>query len=279
MAKRKITVEGTEISFYSKKKEDYICITDMAKSSSSRTDIIIQRWLRNGNTIDFLALWESLYNPNFNPTHLDGIRIDNTRNSFVLSVKEWVEKTNAIGIESRAGRYGGTYAHKDIAFEFGSWLSPSFKLRLILEFQRLKEEESTQKGIEWDVNRTLAKVNYVIHTDAVRENMVPLMQHRTKYEGAYFASEADLLNKVVFGMTAKEWKQINPKLKGNMRDYATIEQLLILANMENLNAEYMSLNLPQSDRYIRLCKVADHQFSLIANNPSLKSLEDKYKKE
>lgn len=278
MAKTKINVDGTEIRLYKKKKEEFICITDMAKKFDSRTDAIIQRWLRNSGTIDFLALWESLYNPNFNPIDLNGIKINLTGNAFVFSVKQWVEETNAIGIESRAGRYGGTYAHRDIAFEFGSWLSPSFKLYLIVELQRLKGEEAKQKNLEWDVNRTLSKVNYTIHTDAVRENLVPLMQHRTKQEAIYFASEADMLNKVVFGLTAKEWKLANPTLKGNMRDHATIEQLLVLANMENLNAEYMHLNLPRDDRYIRLCKVAEHQFSLISNNAALRNLEDKYRR-
>jgi hypothetical protein len=233
MAKEKIEIEGKEITIISSQEEDYISLTDMAKSQLQ--DVVIIKWLSLKNTIEYLGEWESLYNPNFNYTDFGTIKNAAGSNNFVLSVKQWIESTNAVGITAKAGRYGGTYAHKDIAFHFGMWISPKFQLLLIREYQRLKDEESKRNQLEWNVQRTLAKVNYHIHTDAIKENLIPREITRQQANFMY-ANEADLLNVALFGITAKEWRDNNPNKRGNIRDYATLEQLVVLSNMESINA-------------------------------------------
>ena len=237
--KNTVDVQGTAVSFVSRGNEDFISLTDIAKyKNPDHADDVIRNWLRNRNTIEFLGIWERLNNPDFNPVEFDGIRIQAGLNSFTLTPKQWIEKTRATGIVSRAGRYGGTYAHKDIAFEFASWVSVEFKLYLIKEFQRLKEDENRRLSLAWNLNRTLSKLNYRIHTDAIREHLIP--PEITPAQAAItYASEADLLNVALFGLTAKQWRDANPKLDGNMRDHATVEQLLVLANIEGMNAEFI----------------------------------------
>jgi len=234
---KKIKVLEKEISLYSRNEDEYICITDMARyKDADRTDHIIQNWLRNRNTIEFLGTWEQLNNPDFNPIEFEGFKKQAGLNSFSLTAKRWIETTNAIGLISRTGRYGGTYAHMDIAFEFASWISVEFKLYLIKEFQRLKDEE--KKLLGWDIRRNLAKINYRVHTDAVKENLIPpeLTPQQTNY---VYASEADILNMALFGMTAGEWRNSHTGEKGNIRDYANISQLVCLSNLENLNALFI----------------------------------------
>jgi hypothetical protein len=266
----KISVLNKEVSFYSNKDEEYICITDIAKyKDEKRTDYIIQNWLRNRNTIEFLGIWEHLNNPNFNPIEFDGFRKRAGLNSFILTAKQWIEKTNAIGIISKSGRYGGTYAHKDIAFEFASWVSVEFKLYLIKEFQRLKEEEKRKLG--WDIKRNLAKINYKIHTDAIKENLIP--KELTKQQiNQIYANEADVLNVALFGMTAKEWRETDSDKKGNIRDYANVSQLVCLSNLENLNALFITENMPQDKRIVKLNKIAIHQMRLLTEDKSIKAL-------
>ena len=269
----KITVLDKEITLYIQNEEDYICITDIAKyKDPERSDEIIRNWIRNRNTIEFLGIWEQLNNPDFNPVEFDGFRKQAGLNSFTLSTKQWIERTGAIGLISKAGRYGGTYAHKDIAFEFASWISVEFKLYLIKEFQRLKEEEQKQLG--WDIRRNLAKINYHIHTDAIRENLIPVELSKSQINYVY-ASEADLLNMALFGITAKEWREANPDKKGNIRDYADISQLVCLSNLENLNAHFISDNLPQSERLLKLNKIAIHQMKLLTEEPGMKQIGGK----
>lgn len=233
MSRKTITVKDTKISIVEKAETDFISLTDMIKSFGDES--VIYNWMRNRNTVEFLGIWELINNPDFKPIEFDRFRKEAGLNSFTLSPKKWVETTGAIGVYSKSGRYGGTFAHKDIAFEFGSWLSPEFKLYLITEFQRLKDKENEANSIEWNLQRTLAKVNYRIHTDAIKENLIPPELRKTQIKYVY-ANEADLLNVAMFGKTAKEWKQENPSKDGNMRDYATIEQLVILSNMESINA-------------------------------------------
>ena len=227
------------------------------------TDDIIRNWLRNRNTIEFLGIWEQLNNPDFKPVEFDGFRMQAGLNSFTLSPKQWAEKTGAIGIISKSGRYGGTYAHKDIAFEFASWISVEFKLYLIKEFQRLKEDENRRLSLAWDLNRTLSRLNYHIHTDAIKEHLIPPeitpAQSRITY-----ANEADVLNVALFGQTAKQWRDANPKLEGNMRDHDTVEQLLVLANIESMNAEFIHMGLEQGKRLKRLNKIAIRQMQTLA---------------
>ncbi len=230
---KKIEVEGKEITVILDKNKEYISLTDMLKAKDG--DFFISDWLRNRNTVEYLGIWESVYNPAFNYGEFAIIKSQAGLNSYKLSVKDWVEKTNAIGLKATAGRYGGIYAHPDIAFEFGMWISPQFKIYLIKEFQRLKEEESNQSKLEWDFQRTLAKVNYRIHTDAIKENLIP-KEITKQQENFVYTNEADLLNVALFGMTAKEWREQNPGVKGNIRDEATIEQLVVLSNMESINA-------------------------------------------
>ena len=244
--------------------EDYICITDIARyKDPDRTDYLILNWLRNRNTIEFLGLWEQLNNPDFNPIEFDGIRMQSGLNSFILTARQWVDKTRARGIVSKPGRYGGTFAHKDIAFEFASWISVEFKLYLIKEFQRLKDEE--RKTLGWDIRRNLAKINYRIHTDAVQENLIPPELTRRQINAVY-ASEADVLNMALFGISAKEWREKNPAKKGNIRDYADISQLVCLSNLENLNAHFISYGLLQPERLAKLNAIAIHQMTLLTSD-------------
>jgi hypothetical protein len=234
---KKIEVLSIEVSVQSDKKEDYISLTDIARyKNQDRSDDLVRNWLRNRNTIEFLGIWETLNNPNFNSVEFDGFRMQAGLNSFAITPKQWIEKTNAIGIFSKAGRYGGTYAHKDIAFEFASWISVEFKLYLIKEFQRLKDEELKQLG--WDIRRNLTKINYRIHTDAIKQNLIPPELSKQQINLVY-ASEVDILNVALFGMTAKQWQDKHPNEKGNIRDVANVSQLLCLANLENLNAHFI----------------------------------------
>lgn len=268
MAKnKKINVQGVEIVVYENNQDDYFSITDLARHKDAQhTDSIIQNWMRNRNTIELLGFWETIYNPNFKPLEFEGFRKQAGLNSFVMTPKKWIETTNAIGIVSKSGRYGGTFAHKDIALEFASWISIEFKLYVIKEFQRLKDEENNRLKLEWNLQRTLAKVNYQIHTDAIKENLIP--KAVTKQQANFvYANEADLLNVALFGLTAKEWREQNPDHKGNMRDDATLEQLVVLSNMESINALLIGQGLPQSERLIQLNKVAITQMkSLLASN-------------
>ena len=254
----KINVQNTEISVIQINREDYICLTDMMKAKDG--EFFFSNWLRNRNTIEFLGIWEKVHNPSFNYVEFDIIKSQAGLNSYRLSAKEWMTKTNAIGIIAKTGRYGGTYAHKDIAFEFAMWISPEFKVYLIQDFQRLKEKEQKQLG--WSVKRELAKINYHIHTDAIKENLVPeeLDQY---HRSLIYANEADVLNVALFGMTAKEWRDANPDLKGNIRDYANINQLICLSNMENLNAVFINKGMPQRDRLIELNKIAIQQMKVL----------------
>ena len=256
-----IEVKGMGITITSNDQQGYICLTDVARyKDSKRTDYIIQNWLRNRNTIDFLGIWEKLYNPNFNPIEFDGFRSQAGLNSFVLTSKQWIEKTNAIGLISKAGRYGGTYAHKDIAFEFASWVSVEFKLYLIKEYQRLKENET--KSLDWDVKRSLTKLNYHIHTDAIKQKLIPTSLSKQQVASVY-ASEADVLNVALYGKTAKQWRDENPEMKGNIRDYSNVTQLVCLANLENINALLIKENMAQADRLIKLNEIAIDQMKLL----------------
>lgn len=260
----KITVLEQKVSITNIKDEDYISLTDIARfKDSERTDYIIQNWLRNRNTVEFLGIWERLNNPAFNPIEFDGIRNQAGLNSFVLTSKRWSEATGAIGIISKAGRYGGTYAHKDIAFEFASWVSVEFKLYLIKEFQRLKEDE--RKTLGWDIRRNLAKINYRIHTDAIQQHLIPATLS-AKQTSLVYASEADVLNLALFGQTAAQWRDANPGNKGNMRDEANVTQLVCLSNLENLNALFIAEGLPQSQRLERLNRIAIQQMTLLAGD-------------
>jgi len=265
--KSKVDVQGTAVSIVSRGSEDFISLTDIAKyKNPGHADDVIRNWLRNRNTVEFLGVWERLNNPAFNPVEFDGIRIQTGLNSFTLTPKQWIEKTRAIGIVSQTGRYGGTYAHKDIAFEFASWVSVEFKLYLIKEFQRLKDDENRRLSLAWNLNRTLSKLNYRIHTDAIREHLIP--PEITPAQAAItYATEADLLNMALFGRTAKEWRDANPDLDGNMRDHATVEQLLVLANIEGMNAEFIHMSLPPGDRLKRLNQIAIRQMQILTAAP------------
>lgn len=271
MAKNKqIVVEGKEITILVHKDQEYISLTDMLKAKDG--DFFISDWLRNRNTIEFLGIWESVYNPSFNYGEFATIKSQAGLNSYKLSVKEWVEKTNAIGLKAAAGRYGGTYAHPDIAFEFGMWISPQFKIYLVKEFQRLKAEESNRLQLDWNLQRTISKINYRIHTDAIRENLIPKEITRQEANRVY-ASEADILNIALFGITAKQWRDINPDKVGNIRDYASLEQLVVLSNMESINALLIQQNLPQSERLMQLNKVAITQMKTLVENSSMRKLK------
>ena len=235
-------------------------------------DTIIQNWLRNRNTIELLGFWEQLYNPNFKPLEFEGFRKQAGLNSFVLTPKRWIETTNAIGLISKSGRYGGTFAHKDIAFEFASWISIEFKLYIIKEFQRLKEDESKRLKLEWSYQRHLAKVNYLIHTDAIKENLIPKELSKTQINFVY-ANEADLLNVALFGNTAKQWRDNNPTAKGNIRDQATIEQLVVLSNLESINAVLIRQGIEQPERLKQLNQIAITQMTSLVRNSNLKKLK------
>jgi len=271
MAKnRKINVQGKEITIIGDEGREYISLTDMLKAKDG--EFFISDWLRNRNTVEYLGIWESVYNPDFNYGEFDVIKSQAGLNSYRLSVKEWVEKTNAIGLRATTGRYGGTYAHPDIAFEFGMWISPQFKIYLIKEFQRLKEDENNRFKLEWNLQRTLAKINYHIHTDAIKENLIP--KEISKHQVALiYADEADLLNMALFGLTAKQWREGNPAKSGNIRDYAELEQLVVLSNLESINALLIKQGLPQSERLIQLNKTAIAQMKTLVENRAVKRLK------
>ena len=261
----KITVQNTPITVLSVEEQDYISLTDMAtaKEGDSRSADIIKNWLRNRYTIEFLGTWEVIHNPNFKVVEFDHFRMSAGLPSFVLSASEWIERTNAVGIIVKKGRYGGTYAHKDIAFEFGSAISVPFKLYLIEEFQRLKTEE--QKLLGWSAKRELSKINYRIHTDAIKTHLLPA--EITREQASYvYADEADVLNVAMFGKTARQWREENPDLKGNIRDYASINELICLSNMENLNAVFIEQGMPQSERLVKLNQIAIHQMSILESD-------------
>jgi len=269
----KIKVKGSEIAVYRQNENDFICITDIARyKEPERTDHLIQNWMRNRNTIEFLGIWEQLNNPDFKPLEFEGFKKKAGLNSFVLTPTQWIKATGAIGITSKRGRYGGTYAHKDIAFEFASWISVEFKLYLIKEFQRLKEVEQKQLG--WDIKRNLAKINYRIHTDAIKENLIP-SELKPQQINQVYAQEADVLNLALFGMTAAQWRQVNKDKKGNIRDYANVSQLVCLSNLENLNALFIEEGMSQSKRLIKLNQIARHQMQILTADHSIKRLETK----
>ena len=268
----KLIVRGTEVSIqWNMERDDYISLTDIAKvKDSDNPRYIIQNWMRNRNTIEFLGVWESLYNPDFNRVEFDAFRSQAGLNSFVMTPQKWIDATAAIGIISKAGRYGGTYAHKEIAFEFASWISVEFKLYLVKEFERLKAEEMRRFG--WDIKRNLAKINYRIHTDAIKENLIP-PELSAKQISLVYASEADVLNMALFGMTAKEWRDSHPELKGNIRDYANVSQLVCLANLENLNAVFIGEGMPQAERLARLNAIAISQMQVLTQDHRIEMLE------
>lgn len=256
----KISVKDTHVTVISVKEHDYISLTDIAKYKSDAPTAVIGNWMRNRNTIEFLGIWESLYNPGFNLLEFEGFKREAGLNAFTLSPTKWIERTQAIGMVSKAGRYGGTYAHKDIAFKFASWISVEFELYMVKEFQRLKEQEQAQLG--WTAKRELSKINYHIHTDAIKQHLVP-PEVTAKQAGIIYADEADLLNVALFGTTAKMWREQNPALKGNIRDYATVNELICLANMESLNAVFIDQGLPQNERLIKLNRIAIQQMKVL----------------
>ncbi len=271
MKSKKISVQGSEISIFANEKEDFISLTDMVRGIENGLGLI-EKWLRNKNTIEFLGIWEEIYNPDFNSPEFEGIKNQAGLNRFVLSVKQWIKKTNAIGIIAKAGRYGGTYAHKDIAFEFASWISPRFKIFLIKEFQRLKEKE--QKKLGWDVRRNLTKINYRIHTDAIRKSLIPLLLSKNQVNYIY-SSEADILNIVLFGKTALQWRKENPKEKGNIRDFANVSQLVCLANLENINAIFIENGMSQAERLPKLSEIAISQMKILVDDKNIKKMSNK----
>ncbi len=261
---KKIDVSGISVTVFHKNEEDYISLTDIARyRDGERSDYILQNWLRNRSTIEFIGLWEKFNNADFNSIEFDGIKNMAGSNSFSLTPKRWIEATNAIGIVSKTGRYGGTYAHKDIAFEFATWLSAEFKFFLIKEFQRLKDKEQEQLG--WDIKRNLTKINYRIHTDAIKENLIPKSLSKSQIRFVY-ALEADVLNMALFGKTAKQWRNENSNEKGNIRDFANVAQLVCLVNLENLNAHFIKENIAQSERLEKLNTVAIEQMKLLTTD-------------
>ena len=263
----KITVKDTEVNVVKVNGEDYICLTDMIRAKDG--EFFITDWLRNRNTLEFIGIWEKVYNPNFNYGEFATIRNQSGLNNFKISVKEFVARTKAISLQAKAGRYGGTYAHKDIAFEFAMWISPEFKVYIVKEFQRLKEEE--QKTLGWSAKRELSKINYRIHTDAIKQNLIPAEVTKAQASIIY-ANEADVLNVAMFGMTAKQWREVNPESKGNIRDYASINELICLSNMESLNAVFIEQGLQQSERLIKLNQIAIHQMSVVENDDNKRKL-------
>ena len=255
----KLNVDGTEIQVLQIEEDDYISLTDMVRKIDNGS-ALIEKWLRNKNTIEFLGIWEEMYNEDFDTNAYDEIMQEAGLNRFIMSVKQWVTRTNSKGIVAKAGRYGGTYAYKDIAFEFASWVSPQFKLYLIKEFERLKKEEQALLG--WSAKRELAKINYRIHTDAIKTNLIPT-ELTAQQTSVIYASEADVLNMALFGMTAKQWRENHPDKKGNIRDYASVTELICLSNMENINAVLIEDGLSQKERLIKLNKIAIHQMSIL----------------
>lgn len=266
----KINVKQTEVSIIKIDNNDYISLTDIAKHKSADPAAVIGNWMRNRNTIEYLGIWETLYNPNFKPLEFEGFRNEAGLNAFTLSAQRWVESTSAVGIVSKSGRYGGTFAHKDIAFKFASWISIEFELYFIKEFQRLKEEE--QRLIGWSAKRELSKINYHIHTDAIKQNLIP-EELTPKQTSIIYASEADVLNVALFGITAKEWRDTNAELKGNMRDYASINELICLSNMESINSILINERVPQSERLVKLNQVAIQQMRVLVEVENRKLLK------
>lgn len=271
--KATINASGTEIAVISTgNDDDYISLTDIAKYKSDEPNDVIRNWMRSKDTIEFLGLWEQLNNPNFKPVEFDGFKNEAGRNAFVLSPKKWIESTNAIGLISKSGRYGGTFAHKDIAFEFASWVSPEFKLYIIKDYQRLKNDENSRLSLEWNVNRILAKLNYRIHTDAIKGNLIT-NDLTARQIGMTYANEADVLNVALFGKTAKEWREENPGQKGNIRDFASIEQLIVLVNLENMNAHLINQGLGQKQRLIELNKIARSQLQAFLGSETVQKIK------
>ena len=266
----KLKVQDTNVTIISYNENDYISITDIAKHKSDDPTAVIGNWMRNRNTIEYLGVWESLYNPLFKPTEFEGFKKDAGLNAFTMSPQKWINATGAIGIISKSGRYGGTYAHKDIAFKFASWISVEFELYIVKEFQRLKAEE--EKLLGWTAKRELSKINYHIHTDAIKENLIPA-EVSQQVANIIYANEADVLNVAMFGMTAKQWRETNPDLKGNIRDYATINELICLSNMENLNAVFIKDGLSQRERLIKLNTIAIHQMKILQDKSEQKLLK------
>jgi len=270
---KKITTQGLQIYTFQQNENDYISLTDIARYKNPlEPKDVVKNWMRNYSTIEFLGIWERINNPNFKGVEFDSFKKDAGANSFTLSPQLWIEKTGAIGVISRSGNGGGTFAHKDIAFEFATWISAEFKLYLIKEFQRLKVEENERLTLGWDAKRMLTKINYRIHTDAIKKHIIPIQLSRTKANIIY-ANEADVLNMALFGMTAKEWRDTNPKLEGNIRDYSDVAQLVCLANLESLNAEFIRQELPQSQRLTKLNEIAIIQMSSLLRNTSIKELQ------
>ena len=269
--KSTINANGVEISVASSNEADYISLTDIAKKRNPEFPAdVVKNWLRSRSTIEFLGLWEKIYNPDFKLVEFDQFKNAAGENSFVLTPQKWISTTNAIGITSKFGRYGGTYAHSDIAFEFASWISPEFKLYIIKDYQRLKADESHAKSLDWNIKREITKSNYRIHTDAIKENLIPNLT--PQQIACKYASEADLINVALFGQTAKQWRNQHSESKGNIRDEAKIEQLIVLANLESLNAEYIREGISPAERLSKLNKIAIYQLNSLWNN-SLKSIE------
>ena len=265
----KITVQNTNITIIAVNGDDYISLTDLARHKSDEPNAVIANWLRNRNTIEYLGIWEQLYNPNFKPTEFEGFRRQAGLNAFTLSPKKWTDATNAVGIIAKSGRYGGTYAHKDIALKFASWISVEFELYFVKEFQRLKSEE--QRLLGWSAKRELSKINYRIHTDAIMHNLIP--NEITKAQAnIIYANEADVLNVAMFGVTAKQWREVNPDLKGNIRDYASINELICLSNMENLNAVFIEQGMLQSERLVKLNRIAIQQMRILESGANDRKL-------
>ncbi len=277
MKKQKINIQGTKIALFSENANDYISLTDIAKhKDKERTDHIIQNWMRARNTIEFIGMWEQLHNSDFKPLEFEGFKSEAGANSFSLTPKRWIETTNAIGIFSKSGRYGGTFAHKDIAFEFGSWISPTFKLYLITEFQRLKEIETNKYNLEWNVKRILSKANYHIHTDAVKNYILPKADYTKNTEWLAYAEEADLLNVALFDCTAKTWRDANPEHAEqnlNIRDFASINELAVLSNLETANAELVKQGISKELRFKQLQEIAQYQLKIMTNTNLTKSIK------
>ena len=272
-AKNTINIQGVEIRLDLQERGNYYSLTDLAQGGEGEVSEVIRRWMRAQKTIDFLGVWEKVHNPAFNLSQMGQIKLNLSVESFYISVKKWVQLTGAIGLEARAGRYGGTYAHADIALHFANWLSPEFYVHLIKEFQRLKTDESTRLGLDWNLKRQLAKANWYIHTEAVREHLVPIIDWNTRREAYAQASEADLLNLSLFGRTAREWKAANPEASGNLRDHATTEQLLVLANLQSLNAKLLEWDSPKEQRLEILNKTAREQMEILVNTKAVSNLK------
>ena len=271
MKNYKINVKGTEIIIFQQREDDYISLTDIARYKNAKhPDDVVKNWMRNKNTLEFLGLWEKLSNPNFKPVEFDGFKSQAGLNAFTMTPKRWIKGVNAISIISKAGRYGGTFAHKDIAFEFASWISPEFKLYLIKEFQRLKEDENIRLKLDWEVKRSLTKINYHIHADAIKEHLIP-NRITSRQSQQIYANEADILNKALFNMTAQEWRDANPTKEGNIKDYTNVIQLVCLANLESINAELIRMKIKQPERLIQLNEIAIIQMKSLIKSSALKT--------